>query len=83
MIRIIAFAVLVTVFLLLIRSFFFPSNQKKRNPAVIAEMVKDPNCETYVPKDAAIVKVIRGTNHYFCSETCAEAFSKKADAGLH
>ena len=78
MTRIIVFATLIFAFVLLIRSFLSTGNQKKRNPAVIAEMVKDPNCETYIPKEEAIIKVVRGASHYFCSDACAEEFSKKS-----
>jgi YHS domain-containing protein len=77
MMRFIAFVVLVFALSLLIRSFFFSATQKKRGPAVISDMVKDPNCGTYIPKETAIVKVIHGTSHYFCSTACAEEFSKK------
>lgn len=77
MIRLVAFGLLVLAFILLLRSFFPSSTSKKENPA-IAEMVKDPNCETYIPKDEALCKTIRGVTHYFCSKTCAEEFSKKS-----
>ena len=40
-------------------------------------MVKDPNCETYVPESEALRKVVAGQEHYFCSEKCAEEYSRK------
>jgi len=73
--RLAVFGLLVFAFILLLRSFF-PA-QKRGNP-IIAEMVKDPNCETYVPKNEALHKTIHGVTHYFCSKTCAEEFSKKS-----
>ena len=75
--RLVALGLLLFAFILLLRSFFFSSSPNKEKPA-IAEMVKDPNCETYVPKDEAVHKTIRGVTHYFCSKTCAEEFSKKS-----
>jgi YHS domain-containing protein len=36
-----------------------------------AEMVLDPQCRTYVIKDRATVRRIKGTPIYFCSEDCA------------
>ncbi len=44
-----------------------------------AEMVLDPQCRTYVIKDRATVRRIRGKLIYFCSEDCAnrhEALSR-------
>ena len=77
MIRLAIFGLLIFAFILLLRSFFAPSIQKGENSASIEEMVKDPNCETYIPKTESIKKVVHGTTHYFCSEKCAEEFSKK------
>ena len=36
-----------------------------------AEMVLDPQCRTYVIKDRATARHIRGKLVYFCSEDCA------------
>jgi len=36
-----------------------------------AEMVLDPQCRTYVIKDRATVRRIKGDLIYFCSEDCA------------
>ncbi len=36
-----------------------------------AEMVLDPQCRTYVIKDRAIARRIKGNLIYFCSEDCA------------
>lgn len=41
------------------------------------DMVKDPLCNTYVPKKGAVEEKIRGTLYYFCSPVCAEGFRKK------
>lgn len=37
-------------------------------------LVQDPVCKTFVPKDTALVVHRGGTDHYFCSEQCAEKF---------
>jgi YHS domain-containing protein len=37
-------------------------------------LVQDPVCHTYIPKDTAVVLNSGGSEHYFCSERCAEAF---------
>jgi len=40
-------------------------------------MVKDPNCNTYVPLKSAIVANIKGKSHYFCSKECEKEFKDK------
>ncbi len=36
------------------------------------DMVLDPQCRTYVVKERAVVRRVKGTEVYFCSETCAD-----------
>jgi YHS domain-containing protein len=36
-----------------------------------AEMVLDPQCRTYVIKDRAVARRIKGALVYYCSEDCA------------
>jgi len=74
MTRLILLGLIVAVFILLVRTFF-PSSSGKEGAA--REMVKDPNCETYVPEAEALRKVVAGREHYFCSEKCAEEYSQK------
>ena len=58
------------------------SQQQKRHEQLGGEMVKDPICETYVPKNRAIEKTFNGQTVYFCSQECADAYDKKR-AGSH
>jgi len=39
------------------------------------QMVRDPVCGIYLPKDIAIRKVIQGKEFYFCSEECKKRFT--------
>ncbi len=39
-----------------------------------SEMVKDPHCKTYIPKDSAIHTSIDGRDYYFCSMECMRKF---------
>lgn len=64
------------VFIFLVRALFPSSKEKSENHAT-KEMVKDPNCETYVPQSEAIPKTVQGTDYFFCSEKCAEEYSQK------
>lgn len=38
------------------------------------ELVKDPVCETYVPRRSAVARSVGATTHYFCSPACADKF---------
>ena len=74
--RLLLFGLVVAVFIFLVRAFF-PSSNGKGGDDATKEMVKDPNCETYVPQSEAIPKTVRGTDYFFCSEKCAEEYSQK------
>jgi hypothetical protein len=41
------------------------------------EMVLDPECRTYVLKDRAVTRRIRGTLVHFCSDACAGRYEDK------
>jgi YHS domain-containing protein len=41
------------------------------------DMVCDPSCNTYIPKDNALSTKAGGEVHYFCSEECRSAFKEK------
>jgi uncharacterized protein len=47
---------------------------KVKNEIYGGDMVKDPVCGLYLPRDMAIRKVIRGKEFYFCSEECRRRF---------
>ena len=38
------------------------------------EMVRDPVCQVYLPKEEAIYRHSHGKDYYFCSQQCAERF---------
>ncbi len=41
------------------------------------DMVRDPSCNTYIPKDNALSAKAGGEVHYFCSEECRTTFKEK------
>ncbi|MDY0268532.1 YHS domain-containing protein [Trichloromonas sp.] len=41
------------------------------------EMVRDPQCGTYLPKGDALEEIIDGERYYFCSARCRDAFKAK------
>lgn len=44
-----------------------------------ADMVKDPNCNTYIPLKSAIVARIRGRSYYFCSTKCEKEYKNNTN----
>ena len=74
MARFILLGLVIAVFILLVRTFF-PSSSVKEGAT--KEMVKDPNCGTYVSQAEALRKMVAGKEHYFCSDKCAEEYSRK------
>jgi uncharacterized protein len=42
-----------------------------------AEMVRDPQCGTYIVKERAVTRRIGGQPTHFCSPACAEAYERQ------
>lgn len=76
--------ILIILFYFLVKSFFAPQKKspKKREGGleIDDEMVKDPNCETYIPKKESIEKKIKGETYFFCSRECLEEFKRKLES---
>ena len=81
MIRFIITLVLAYLAYRLIRNLFKPSRKidAKTSGRVIDEMVQDPVCKTYIPRQEAIKKRIEGKDHFFCSEECASKFQESPE----
>ena len=47
------------------------------SPGVISEMVQDPLCKTYIPRNEAYRAVVEGEEILFCSRECAEKYKVK------
>lgn len=59
-----------------------PNGRAQRPPAgpaerIGGELVRDPNCGTYIPKARAITVGTGDTARHFCSTTCRDAFEAK------
>jgi hypothetical protein len=39
---------------------------------IAGELVKDPVCATYIPRDSAIAARVAGETRYYCSVTCRD-----------
>jgi YHS domain-containing protein len=43
------------------------------------ELVQDPWCHTYIPKETALRATISGEVFYFCSRECLDAYKEARD----
>ena len=50
-------------------------NEEETEGEIGDEMVKDPVCQTFIPKSLALKKTFQGKIVFFCSEECALNFS--------
>ncbi len=41
------------------------------------QMILDPVCKMYVPRNNAVEELIGGQTYYFCSSNCAQTFKKQ------
>lgn len=44
------------------------------------QMVQDPVCRVFIPRDHAVKELIGGQTYFFCSRGCATAFEKQLSA---
>jgi hypothetical protein len=42
------------------------------------ELVKDPVCETYIPRRKAVARGTGAATRYFCSASCADRYASRA-----
>jgi len=73
--------IVLILYLIFIVVRFFQSIGKAISPppnrkSIQNTMVKDACCNTYIPKEEAIREIRNGTEYYFCSKTCRDAFLK-------
>jgi YHS domain-containing protein len=56
----------------------YHDDEQRRGRQIMGdEMVLDPECRTYVVKDRAVTRRIRGTLTHFCSDACARRYEDK------
>jgi YHS domain-containing protein len=57
-----------------------PSRKRTlRKERDLEELVQDPCCQIYIPKQSAIRRSVSGRDCYFCSETCLKSYLEKKD----
>ena len=79
--RLLIFLGLLILLSYLVKGLLSPSKSKRMERGgtreVESEMVEDPHCKTYIPKDSAIRARIDGRDCYFCSNECMREFKRK------
>ncbi|HWC05569.1 MAG TPA: hypothetical protein VHF87_22680 [Methylomirabilota bacterium] len=86
MLRFVALAVLAFVVFLVLRAcvhaFLGGLRGATRTSATrrsgLDELVKDPVCETYIPRRKAIARGNGPVVHYFCSAACADKYAARS-----
>jgi len=66
-----------SMFLMLVRQLTGkrPSAPPKEKTPRGEEMVKDPQCGTYLPRSDALTRQVKGETLYFCSEECRTKYT--------
>jgi len=49
----------------------------RRSEEIDDLMVKDPNCQTYIPRRDAVQAEQNGETYYFCSRECRDTYLMK------
>jgi YHS domain-containing protein len=78
--RLIFYLVVAYVIYLFLRLFLSPRRPARRNtnrPEPSGVMVKDETCNTYLPREEAILEKAEGKDYYFCSQECRQKFLKQ------
>ncbi len=79
MLRLIFYIFLALVFYTLLRFLLtvtFSSGKKRDRKQDPEELVQDPYCQTYIPKQSALKKKVKGEVQYFCSEKCVKSYTR-------
>jgi YHS domain-containing protein len=50
------------------------SPTQKNTSGLVSEMVQDPVCKIYIPKNNSLSIQISGATYYFCSRACMDKF---------
>jgi hypothetical protein len=73
LLRLLFFLLLAYIVLLVVRAYLAGGKTRRSRAASVdkgEEMVLDPQCLSYVPKNAAVFR----NDRYFCSEDCAKRY---------
>lgn len=65
-----------TVFQIVKQALLKPPQPPAEKTARGEDMIQDPECKTYVPKNDAIKALVNGETKYFCSPECRDQYKK-------
>ena len=80
LIRLLFFIFLIYILYSLVKRVFGPGQKISGRDASIgevSEMVQDPFCKTYIPRNEAYKAILDGEEKLFCSRECAEKYKNK------
>lgn len=80
MTRLILLILLILILYYLLRFLFKTirlSGEKRDRKQDPEELVQDPYCQTYIPKQSALKKKVEGQMRYFCCEKCLKSYVRK------
>ncbi len=80
MVRLLILVFLIYILYSLVKKVFGSGSRisgSKPSSGVISEMVQDPYCKIYIPKNEAYRAVLDGNEIFFCSKECAEKFKNE------
>lgn len=86
MIRFLALLVIAGLLFLILRASVYAflaglrgtGSPDRRRRAPLDELVKDPVCETYIPRRKAIARGSGAATRYFCSAACADRYAARS-----
>ena len=80
MIKLLFYIVLIYVIYRLVKKMLLSGPKeysKESSSGMISEMVQDPFCKTYIPRNEAYRATFEGNEILFCSKECAEQYKNK------
>lgn len=84
MYRLLLTTILFTILYFLLRQMFRGFKNQRLNSRLppdtpdLDQMIEDPVCHTFVPRQIAIVEHVGGRDYSFCSKECAATFRSKS-----
>lgn len=79
--RLVFYILLVLIIYYLLRGLLGPKPKGRDLREFEDELVKDPVCGIYIPKNKAISVRVGGTKVYFCSKECREKYLEQIGRG--